>query len=301
MDVNVIWAPHALDAMARVLDALRTMGLLTDRVVRDAAPRSGDSVLARYVRDPAALRAAVDRWRGAERHFVVRLGPDELRERIRTRLAALPDAERAHWNQVLAATHADREPLEFLALSLDAEGRPIGVANSDVATRLFLGDLARPAGVSDSAERAAVLRDVRTFVRRYPVGLLVDSVGPVVANDAYATPAIWQAFERDRYHGPRVVWGRENNLFLLGAIGRSRQAMPPGQDASASSSAYVRELASAIEQVASAVDASGFHSELWSYELRGGRIVPVRYGTGSDVQLWSTTDLTVSFARRDRR
>ena len=134
MDVNAIWAPHALDAMARVLDALRTMGLLTDRVVRDAAPRSGDSVLARYVRDPAALRAAVDRWRGAERHFVVRLGPDELRERIRTRLAALPDAERAHWNQVLAATHADREPLEFLALSLDAEGRPIGVANSDVAT-----------------------------------------------------------------------------------------------------------------------------------------------------------------------
>ena len=53
--------------------------------------------------------------------------------------------------------------------------------------------------------------------------------------------------------------------------------------------------------VASAVDASGFHSELWSYQLRGGRIVPVRYGSGSDVQLWSTTDLAVSFARRNRR
>jgi hypothetical protein len=25
-------------------------------------------------------------------------------------------------------------------------------------------------------------------------------------------------------------------------------------------------------------------------------MVPVRYGTGSDVQLWSTTDLAVAFA-----
>jgi hypothetical protein len=27
----------------------------------------------------------------------------------------------------------------------------------------------------------------------------------------------------------------------------------------------------------------------------------VRYGSGSDVQLWSTTDLTVGYARRGRR
>ena len=52
-----------------------------------------------------------------------------------------------------------------------------------------------------------------------------------------------------------------------------------------------------IDEVLGAVDASGFHSELWSYELRDGRIVPVRYGTGSDVQLWSTTDLVVGYAR----
>jgi hypothetical protein len=121
----------------------------------------------------------------------------------------------------------------------------------------------------------------------------------VVANDAYATPSIWEAFERDRYHGPRVVWGRENNLFLLGATRRLERAASAGNTAALS--AYRRELASAIERVGSAVDASGFHSELWSYELRGGRVVPVRYGSGSDVQLWSTTDLTVGYARRGRR
>ena len=296
MDVNAIWAPHALFAMARVLDALRSMRLLSESAVRAAAPRGDSSVLMRYVRDDASLRTAIERWRGAERHFVVRLTADELRARVRARLAALPDAERAHWAGVLATTHADAEPFEFLALSLDASGQPIGVANSDVATRLFLGDVARSSSASDSSEREAVLRDVRTFVRRYPVGLLIDGVGPVVANDAYATPAVWQAFERDRYHGPRVVWGRENNLFLLGATRQLQQAASVG----GALSAYRRELQSAIEQVGSAVDASGFHSELWSYELRDGRIVPMRYGSGSDVQLWSTTDLSVGYARRLR-
>jgi len=299
MDVNAIWAPHALDAMARVLDALRAMRLLSEGVVRAAAPRGDSAVLVRYVRDPAALRTAVERWRGAERHFVVRLTADEVRERVRSRLAALPEAERSHWAGVLAATHADAEPLEFLALSLDASGQPIGVANSDAATRLFLGDLARGSAAPDSTERAAVLRDVRTFVRRYPVGLLIDGVGPAVANDAYATPPVWQAFERDRYHGPRVVWGRENNLFLLGTTRRLQQAASAGETPALS--AYRRELASAVDQVAAAVEASGFHSELWSYELRNGRVVPVRYGSGSDVQLWSTTDLSVGYARRNRR
>jgi hypothetical protein len=35
---------------------------------------------------------------------------------------------------------------------------------------------------------------------------------------------------------------------------------------------------------------------LWSYEIAGGRLMPVRYGISSDVQLWSTTDLAVEFA-----
>ena len=41
---------------------------------------------------------------------------------------------------------------------------------------------------------------------------------------------------------------------------------------------------------------SGFRSELWSYAPRGDQIVAMRYGSGADVQLWSTTDLAVQFA-----
>ena len=299
MDVNVIWAPHALDAMARVLEALRAIGLLTDETVRRAAPGGDASALAAYARDPGTLRAAVDRWRGAERHFVIRLSSAEVRDRIGRRLAALPEAERSYWTEVLRRTRADESPIEFLALALDANGQPLGVANSDVATRLFL-EATSGAGRADSSTRARVLRDVHTFVRPYPAGLLIEGVGPVVANDAYATPRIWEAFERDRYHGPRVVWGRENNLFLLGAKRHLIDARSPASRPT-DDGGYQRALSTAIERVGSAVDASGFHSELWSYELRDGRVVPVRYGSGSDVQLWSTTDLSVHFARRDQR
>ena len=37
------------------------------------------------------------------------------------------------------------------------------------------------------------------------------------------------------------------------------------------------------------------HNELWSYEIKGGKLKPVRYGTSSDVQLWNTTNLVVQY------
>jgi hypothetical protein len=116
---------------------------------------------------------------------------------------------------------------------------------------------------------------------------MIENVGPVVANDAYSIPSVWQAFERDRYHGPRVIWGREVNLFALGVARMIREA---------GTAIQADMLRMALNRVLSASEASGFQSELWSYEVRGGRVVPVRYGTGSDVQLWSTTDLAVQFA-----
>jgi hypothetical protein len=228
---------------------------------------------------------------------VVRLGPAELRAQVARRLAAMPAVERAHWRGVLARTRADADSLTFVALALDAAARPIGVANTDPGTRLFLGEPGGAIDATEPATRGAVLRDVRTFVRPYPAGLFIDRVGPVVANDAYAPAAVWRAFVADPYHGPRVAWGREVNLFLLGVserIAAARQA--PGAADDPQVTAYVRELREAADRVVTAADASGFHSELWSYDFVGGRLTPVRYGSGADVQLWSTTDLAVEFA-----
>lgn len=283
MDVNAIWAPHALQAIRVIMAELRTLGLPLDSLARAHPDALGDTPLGRWVRDSAAFARAIDTWLGAGRHFLVRLGPVQVRQRIEARLAAMPEDERVHWQRVIEASGAARDSLVFLALALDADGAPLGVVNSDIATRLFLGDPLRGA-----MEKTVVLRDARLFGREYPVGLFIDGVGPVVANDAFAPAGVWQDFARDPYHGPRVAWGREVNLFLLGV---ATQAARHADDA-----AFTTELRSVASRVVRAVEASGFRSELWSYDFAGGVPRPVRYGSGADVQLWSTTDLAVQYA-----
>jgi hypothetical protein len=215
---------------------------------------------------------------------------------VRARLGAMPDEERRHWEGVLAATGADRDSIAFLALSLDAAGRPIPVVNTDPATALFLGDLrAAPEGAAAGAARAArVERDVAAIVRPYPVGLFIAGLGPVVANDAYAPPAVWTMFRDDLYHSPKVVWGREVNLLVLGLARRLGALLDEsGRPRDPALAAHARALAGALRRV---VAAGGLeHGELWSYAIEDGRLVPARYGTGSDVQLWSLTDLAVQY------
>ncbi len=291
MDVNAIWVPHALESLARILATIRELGFAFDSfAARDAVLAAG-TPLARYASDSLVLRRAIDAWSGAWRHFLVRLSAADVRARVAARLAAMPTVERTHWTSLLASNRADQDSLTLLALSLDANAQPLGIANSDPSTRLFLGDVT---GTGDSLGVDAVLRDVRLFVRPYPVGLFIDRVGPVVANDAYAAAPVWRTFERDPYHGPRVAWGREVNLFLLGVSNRIELAQRSAR--AATLDAYVRELRAAADQVKTAVDASGFHSELWSYRFENGKPVPSRYGTGADVQLWSTTNLAVQYA-----
>ena len=254
MDINAIWAPQALEAIGTIVGALPGLRL---------RPAELDTV---------AVRRAVETWRGARRHFEVALPPAEVRRRVRARLAALPNDEAAYWTRVRGGPAADT--LRFLALALDSMGTPIPVVNTDPATGLFLdpGDYGR-------------FEDVRPFVRRYPEGLFVAGLGPLVANDAYADPAIWQRFEHDRYHSPRVVWGREVNLLFLGLAGRI--AREP---------ATAKPFRDALRRTRAAVDASALrHNELWSYDIERGRLRPVRYGTSSDVQLWNSTDLAVQY------
>ena len=178
-------------------------------------------------------------------------------------------AEREYWSGVMERETSETDSVAFLAVSLDAQGRPIPVVNTDPATGLFLG-----AGAGE---------DIEPFVRSYPVGLFVDGVGPLATNDAYASSAVWERFRRDPYHGPSVVWGREVNLLQLGLIRRVKQ----GNDARAEA---------ALRRVVAAVRASGLeHNELWSYRIEEGRLLPTRYGTSSDIQLWTGTHLAVQY------
>jgi hypothetical protein len=77
------------------------------------------------------------------------------------------------------------------------------------------------------------------------------------------------------------------NLLLAGLAVQGARAAPnvgPGL------------LDDALQRTVTAVDRSGLHhAELWSYRIAGGKLVPMRYGTSSDVQLWSLTDLAVQY------
>jgi len=295
MDINAIWVPMALQSIDELLTALRGLGLVSGASVIGTG---GGPLVRNYLRDPALLRRALATWQGASRHFIIRLRPAQLRDRISAKLASLPPEERRYWDDVLTSSHADSTPLVFLALSLDAFGRPIGVANSDPATRLFLS-----APAADARARADVLRDVSIFTRPYPVGLFVDRLGPLIANDAYASPAVWEAFSRDLYHSPRVVWGREVNLLFLGLAHHLDAAFDAaGQLRDPSLASYARTLGDALRLTQAAVEASGLkHNELWSYQIENGRLRPIRYGSSTDVQLWNTTSLAVQFALRRLR
>jgi hypothetical protein len=252
-DVNAVWVPAALRAIAVMRPWLDSAAVLPDS---------------------ATLDGAIDTWGGAIEHFEVALAPAEVATRVRAKLASLPAAERAHWDSVLAGSGFPADTLRFLAVSLDGEGRPIPVMSTDPAMLLLLEDL-------PPAREAEVMR---SFVLPYPVGLFVDGLGPLAANDAYAPPAVWAMFERDRYHSPRVVWGREVNT-LLGALAHRPEAGP------------------FLAQIVGAVNSSGLrHAELWSYVIENNALRPVRYGSSGDVQLWSLTDLAVQFLLgKDRR
>ncbi len=289
MDINAIWAPQALEGIATILAALPRLGV-NAATLDSLAPGTADGPLGAWLRDPGTLRSAITTWKGARRHFLVTLGPTDVRDRIRRRLATLPDADRRYWTGTMAADSGLTDSLSFLTLSLDSAGRPIPVVNTDPATDLFLG---AAAGASDTARS-----EVGPFLRPYPAGLFVPGLGPLVANDAYAPPAVWRIFDGDAYHSPRVVWGREVNLLLLGLADRIAASYDSaGRLRDPAREPAVRALGEALRRTLAAVGASGVeHNELWSYRIERGRLLPTRYGTSSDVQLWSCTDLAVQFA-----
>ncbi len=296
MDINAIWAPRALESIATILQQLAALGFVAQGL-DSLVPDSVHAPLRDWLRDSTSLAHAIDVWRGARRHFAVQFDSAQIRSRVHEKLAWLPAPERSYWRRVLMHTAATRDSLDFLALSLDSAGAPIPIVNTDPATDLFLGDFTARI-IAGSMQPAGVLREVAPFVRPYPVGLFIPELGPVVSNDAYAPQSVWDAFRQDAYHSPRVVWGREVNLLLLGLTKQIAAAYDThGRLAQPGLGAYVRSLRSALDNTLAAVTASHLeHNELWSYRIANGTLLPTRYGTSSDVQLWSATDLAVQYA-----
>src|SRR2546426_6317388 len=108
MDVNVIWVPHALEAVGTILDALKQLGV---------TPVIREQPLAAFARDRAALTRAVATWKGAEHHFRVALARKTVSDRVAARLRWLPPAEGEYWNNVAQDRKSTRLNSSHLVMS----------------------------------------------------------------------------------------------------------------------------------------------------------------------------------------
>ncbi len=298
-DVNGYLVTSALVALGEIAghDLLRSAGL------EGLLEAGGFPSLYRALQDPDWLDSLLRRFETIAKGYQVVTPLPHLRSAVRQFLEGLPPASRAWFDGLeveegcplatFARGHcypADlAEGLPLLALALDKAGKPLPVLHSDGVFALFDGPMA-----VDQLE--AVLKGI---VYPYPLGLWTD-VGPVVANGVVTgDPERAKQFGPDRYHGA-VVWGWVLGMLELGLMKQQ---------------SYLDELAGGCGQACDELQRLGTRlaavrrqipalaaSELWSWAVQGGRLVPVDFGSdaghatqANPAQLWSTVWLSVYY------
>jgi hypothetical protein len=266
-DVNAAWVPASLSAAARLASA----GLLAnylDAGERRTLAQAGDRARIWSARAPAL--------------FAVEIPADQARERIARYAKEIGVAVE------MAPLESGATPLSFNALSLDEQGRPVPILNSDEGFRLLL---THPS--ADQLEKS-----IATIMRPFPAGLVTD-VGVVVANPVFAGADLRREFSRFAYHGT-VVWSWQQALLAAGLARQlSRGDLP----------APVRaRLEQARKQLWTVIErgSSLRTSELWSWSYSDGHYQMEPFGRpGADAdesnaaQLWSTVYLGLTPAARD--
>jgi hypothetical protein len=261
-DVNAVFVPAALSAIARFVDA----GLLDDRLAPEQ--RAAFAEAAAYART----------WtQRAPPLFEVELPAADARERIR-RYAAQSGVDAK-----AALDSLGEGPLRFPALALDGGGNPIPVLHSDTGFALLFTD----------PEPPALDGMVHPTLRSFPAGLLTGA-GMLVANPALASADVQRVFGPNAYHGT-VVWSWQQALM---AAGLQRQL--ERRDLRAATRTRLQAAQAALWEAIDATRATRT-SELWSWSYADGRYRAAPFGQNrgdadesNAAQLWSTVYLAVS-------
>jgi hypothetical protein len=260
-DVNAVFVPAALEAIARFSDAQilqehanpeQQQVLATARGLAEVWSTRAPSLFQFNV-DAGAARAAVARYAKAQ-------GIDPA-----PALASVPETG-----------------MRFPALALDADGRPIPVLHSDGGFALMFRD-------PEPQELDAL---VEAMLRPFPAGLMTDA-GLLVANPAYANSGLGAEFGRTAYHGT-VVWSWQQALL---AAGLARQLQR--NDLPDTTHTHLRDAQRRLWQAIDATGTMRT-SELWSWAYADGRYRAVPFGQSSGdadesnaAQLWSTVYLAI--------
>lgn len=175
------------------------------------------------------------------------------------------------------------EGIEFMALSLDDALEAIPVMQSDEAFLLNFLPLSEP----------QIRRIINTLFLPFPYGLMMENVGVVVANPAFAKPEIQEIFTHRSYHGT-VVWSWHHVMIARGLkIQRERQEL---------SNQIKNEILAAEIKIWHLIDATRAmrFAELWSWQFLPNpqtgqgyyEMIPYASGRGTEsnvLQLWSAT------------
>jgi hypothetical protein len=260
-DVNAVFAPAALGAIA----SLGESGLLDPYMTpQDRALFAQAKAFARVWRDRAPPL------------FEVRLNQHEARPAVEAYAARLKV------DPGLALQSLGSGDLAFSALSLDADGKPLPVVNSDGG---FLLLFANPPA-------RAVDETVAAMMRPFPAGLLTD-VGVVVANPAFASDGVKVRLTPNAYHGS-VVWSWQQAVFAAGLDRQLARTDLPDEVKTRLEAARARlwQVIDAGRQVR--------NSELWSWTYGDGHFHIAPFGANdadadesNAAQLWSTVFLAL--------
>lgn len=97
-------------------------------------------------------------------------------------------------------------PITYYAVSLNEDGTPVKVMNSDEGSYLMFG--------LPTDEELMFMAD--RMILQFPYGLK-SPIGLLIANAAFAPPETQQYFTADHYHGT-LAWGREHAVMLFGLM-----------------------------------------------------------------------------------
>ena len=188
MDINAIWAPRALEAIAAILATLPALGIRRPASTRSCLSSDGARSASTWPTRPrSGARSTPGTAPGVTSSS--RSRREEIARRLGAKLASLPAPERPYWTDV-DDRPGRRGRLARLPCAVAGFGRPPDPGRQHRSRdRAVSGRHARSPRRSGSTQ-------LEPFLRPYPVGLFVDGLGPLVANDAYAPPRVWDASRR---------------------------------------------------------------------------------------------------------
>jgi len=298
-DVNTFLVQSALVAIGEMLQnpLSRTIGL------HDAIQVGKHPFLARAKRDPAWLDSLLRDWEAVAKQYRVLYPLPHTRSAIRDYVKWVGGETAAYFSELEVTSGCKMsqfargtcyppdlaEGIRFPALSLDWQGKAVNVMNTDPVFALF-----------DAPMEAGALEDnLKALTFPFPLGLWTE-VGPVVANPVYGGgPEAWKMFCAGEYHGT-VVWGWVLGMLEL-AVMKQQEFMQEFEggcgDACDELIRIKTQLAAARKRVPAMAT-----SELWTWEVKNGKLEPVVFGRARShatlsnaVQLWSTVWLSVYY------